>query len=157
MQDCSNSNALAMELLQSRAKSSKYSLMQWIPEAVHSNSYHSLRHLGPFLRAWINFNPSMDKWLYPLQRVRWNYLSFPKLQWCSCKNLGMAKQFHHTRYWASDYLPMLGLKLNDVNKKGPCDNGLYIYIYIKKVCHLVITLVTLLVPFKISPWCVSRR
>ena len=30
--------------------------------------------------TWINFNPSMDKWLHSQESVEWNYLSIPKLQ-----------------------------------------------------------------------------
>ena len=36
-------------------------------------------HLGPLLLTWFSFTPSMDKWLHPLWRVGWNYLSIPKL------------------------------------------------------------------------------
>ena len=34
---------------------------------------------GPLLLTWYNFNPNMDKCLYPLYIVGWNYLSIPKL------------------------------------------------------------------------------
>ena len=32
------------------------------------------------LMTWINLNSNMDKWLYTLQSVGWNYLSIHKLQ-----------------------------------------------------------------------------
>ena len=34
-------------------------------------------------------------------------------------SLGMDKQFHPTHHWACNYLPVLGLKLNRVSRKGP--------------------------------------
>ena len=40
---------------------------------VPSQLLHS--DLGPLLLTWINFNPSMDKWLHLLKCVRGNYLS----------------------------------------------------------------------------------
>ena len=43
--------------------------------------------LGPLLLIWINSNPSMDKKLYPLWSVGWNYLSIIKLQWCNLQSL----------------------------------------------------------------------
>ena len=48
----------------------------------------------------------------------WNYLSIPKLQWCSHWNLGMDKPFHPTHYNGCNCLSMLGLKLNHVSKRG---------------------------------------
>ena len=36
--------------------------------------------LKPILLTWINFNPTMDKWLHVLCRAGWNDFSFPKLQ-----------------------------------------------------------------------------
>ena len=37
-------------------------------------------HQGPLLFTWFKFNLSMDKYLHPLQSVRWKYLVIPKLQ-----------------------------------------------------------------------------
>ena len=48
----------------------------------------------------------------------WNYLSIPKLQRLHRWSLRMDKYFHPTLNWASDCLHMLGLKLNNVSKKG---------------------------------------
>ena len=48
----------------------------------------------------------------------WNYLSIPKLQWCSRWSLGMDKLFHPTHYWACNYLSMLGLNLIHVSKRS---------------------------------------
>ena len=39
-----------------------------------------LQFLGfhePILITWMNFNPSMDKQLYPLYSVGWNFLYIP--------------------------------------------------------------------------------
>ena len=36
------------------------------------------------LKLRFNFNSSMDEWSHQLLSVGWNYLSIPKLQWCSC-------------------------------------------------------------------------
>ena len=51
----------------------------------------------------------------------WNYLSIPKLQrlhrWC----LGMDKLLHPTLYNGGTSLSMLGLKLNNVSKRGYWD------------------------------------
>ena len=44
---------------------------------VNSRDVSTHIHQGPLLLAWFNFNPSMDKWLCPLQSVGWNYLSLP--------------------------------------------------------------------------------
>ena len=49
----------------------------------------------------------------------WNYLSIPKLQRSHHCNLGMDAYFHAKLYWAHDYLSMVGLKLNHVDKRGP--------------------------------------
>ena len=52
----------------------------------------------------------------------WNYIYiyiFLKLQPCSCWSLWMNTQFHHTLHRACDYLPMLGLNLTHVSKRGP--------------------------------------
>ena len=49
----------------------------------------------------------------------WNYSSISKLQRCNRWSFGMDKWFRPTFYWACDYLSMLGLKLNHVNKRGP--------------------------------------
>ena len=49
----------------------------------------------------------------------WNYLSIPKLQRCNRWSLGMDKLFHPALYNWCDYISMLGLKLNPVNKRGP--------------------------------------
>ena len=53
----------------------------------------------------------------------WTYLSIPKLQRLHRWSLGMDKLFHPT--WACDYLSMLRLKLNHVDKKGPSTFMLY--------------------------------
>ena len=34
--------------------------------------------MGPLLLTWVNFNPSIDKYMKPLQNVGWNYQSIPK-------------------------------------------------------------------------------
>ena len=61
-------------------------------------------------KSWISFNLSMDQYLHQyLWFVRLNYLSMPKLQRCKRWRLGMNKLFHHTPYWAYDYLSMLEL------------------------------------------------
>ena len=49
----------------------------------------------------------------------WNYLSISKLQRLHCWSLGMDKLFHPTVYNGCNYLSMLGLKLNQVSKRGP--------------------------------------
>ena len=53
---------------------------------IRHNNKTKRNDLGPLLLTWINFNPSMDKWLHPLYCVGWNYLAIPKL-W----SLGMDK------------------------------------------------------------------
>ena len=37
-------------------------------------------YILPILVSRCNLNSSMDEWLNPLKRMRWNYLSIPKLQ-----------------------------------------------------------------------------
>ena len=46
----------------------------------------------------------------------WNYLSIPKLQWCSHWIFRIDKKNHSTFYWACYYLSVQGLKLM---KKAP--------------------------------------
>ena len=46
-------------------------------------------HMGPFLLAWINFNPSMDTYLHTQWKVGWNNLSNPKLQRLHRWSVGM--------------------------------------------------------------------
>ena len=72
------------------------------------------------LLTWTNLNPSMNKWLYPLKCVGWNYLSIPKPQRCNRWRLRMEKKFHPTLYLACDYLSVPGLKVMHVSKSGPC-------------------------------------
>ena len=43
--------------------------------------YCSMVSWAPFTTI-INFDLSMDEWLYPLWSVAWNYSSIPKLEWC---------------------------------------------------------------------------
>ena len=38
----------------------------------------------------------------------------------NCWSLGIVKQFLPTLYYACNYLSMLGLKINNVSKRGPC-------------------------------------
>ena len=57
----------------------------------------------------------MDKELYPVWILEWNYLSIPKLEGLKRWNFGMVKWFHPTHYLACDYLSMLVLKLIHVN------------------------------------------
>ena len=45
---------------------------------IHCDYYFGF--LWPLLLTRLNLNPSMDKELYALLNVRWNYLSIPKLQ-----------------------------------------------------------------------------
>ena len=75
--------------------------------------------VAPFINL-VNFNPSMDTYLHPLQSVRWNYLFIPKLQRYHRWSLGMNNWFHPTCYCGHDHLSMLALKLNHVSKMGPC-------------------------------------
>ena len=42
--------------------------------------YWHLQTRSPFLLIWINFNPSMDTLLNPLQNVRWSYSNIPELE-----------------------------------------------------------------------------
>ena len=63
------------------------------------------------------FISTMGKWLNPLKRVGWNYLSITKLQRCNRCSLGIDKLCHFTRYNGCNYLTMMGLKLNRVNKR----------------------------------------
>ena len=49
--------------------------------------------------------------------MRWNYLSIPKLQRSHRLSLEIDKLFHAPLYWAYDYLPMRGLKLNHVSER----------------------------------------
>ena len=49
----------------------------------------------------------------------WNYLSISKLQRQDRWSFGMDMWFHPTFYWAYGYLSALGLKLFQVNKRGP--------------------------------------
>ena len=65
---------------------------------------------GPLLLTWINFNPSMAKYLHPILSVGWNYISIHKLQRRSRWSLWMDKKFHHTFYWACNYFSMPGTK-----------------------------------------------
>ena len=55
-----------------------------------------LKIQGPVSKApftkWINFNPSMGKYLHPLQSAGWNYLSATKLIHCNCWSLEMDNQ-----------------------------------------------------------------
>ena len=74
---------------------------------------------GARLLAWIKFDPSMEKWLYALWNVGWNYQCIPKIQRLCRSRFGMDKQFPPVLYWASDLLSLLGLKLNFVRKSGP--------------------------------------
>ena len=56
--------------------------MQNLQSALHllPAGHRSMQgNLGPLLLTWFNFNPSMDKLSYPLQRVGCNYISIPKL------------------------------------------------------------------------------
>ena len=53
-------------------------------------SFHGRRQ-APLLSTLINFNPSIDKSLHPLQSAWCNYLSIPKLQQCNRRRLGMDK------------------------------------------------------------------
>ena len=78
-----------------------------------------VRFQDTLLLTLIDFSASMDKWLYPLQRVGWNYLSIPKLQRCNRWSLGLDNWLHATLYWTCDYVFMMGLNLNSVSKKGP--------------------------------------
>ena len=68
--------------------------------------------------AWINNHIHYKVWdeiTYPFLNFDGaNYLSIPKL-----RSLGMDKYFHPTLYNGCDYLPVLGLKLNHVGKRGP--------------------------------------
>ena len=49
----------------------------------------------------------------------WDEITYPFLNFQRCKrwSLGVDKYFHPTLYWVYDYLYMLGLKLNHVNKR----------------------------------------
>ena len=49
--------------------------------------------LRSLLLIWINFNPIMDKYVHQLKSVGRNYLSIPKLPWCSRWSLWMEKEF----------------------------------------------------------------
>ena len=69
-----------------------------------------------FLTNYIDFNPSMDKWVHSLWSVGSNYLSIPKLQRCNRLSLGKDKQFHPILFWPCDYLAMLRFKLTHVRK-----------------------------------------
>ena len=52
----------------------------------------------------------------------WNYLFIPKVQRCRNRwSLGMDMYFHHILYQACDYLFILGLKLDHINKSGHCN------------------------------------
>ena len=86
---------------------------------IDPGKWFTTSHKKPFLLTWFNFDPSMDKQLHPSSNETWKYISVPSLQWCSHWSLGMDKSFHLTFYWTC-YLPMLGLKLIRVSKRGPC-------------------------------------
>ena len=80
--------------------------------------YYSLELL---LLKWINWNPSMDKWLtlHPLQDVGCNNFSILNLQRCSRWRLAMAQYFRHTLPNGWNWLPMLELQLIDTSQRGP--------------------------------------
>ena len=79
----------------------------------------SLTCCKPLLLTWINFNPSMDKQLYPLPSMGWNYLSFPKPQRSNRWSLEMGTAIPSHTYNECDLSSILGLKLIHVSKKGP--------------------------------------
>ena len=53
--------------------------LRWLPSG----------DVEPFLLTWFKFNSSMDKYLHPLQYMRWNYLPISKLQRWNHWSLGM--------------------------------------------------------------------
>ena len=69
---------------------------------------------GPFffLSKWINFNPSVDQYMY-LLCVGWNCSPIFKLQRCNRWSLGMDGWFHLTLYRAFLYI-------HAGNKANPC-------------------------------------
>ena len=67
------------------------------------------------LLTWFKFNPSMDKWLHPLEPVVWNYSS---ISICTVEVWEWMINFIPL-YCTCDYLSMLGLKLIHVSKRGP--------------------------------------
>ena len=83
-------------------------------------------YLRPFLLTWINFNPIMDKQLYPFLSVGRNYLSNSKLQRLRRLSLGMDKQFHPRLFWKCEYLCMLRLKLIHVSNGALFTNMYYL-------------------------------
>ena len=92
-------------------------------------------YLGPLLLTWFNFNPSMHKYLHPVLRVGWSYLSIPKLQRCNRWSLGMDKWLHPTHYNGCNYLSMLGFKLNHISKIGHSSCHQYMRISLYAVNH----------------------
>ena len=71
-----------------------------------------------FLLTWITIFPSMDKSLHTQKSVGWKYLSIPKLQRYNRWSLGMDKLFHPILYNRYNYLPMLGLEIIHISKRG---------------------------------------
>ena len=80
MQDCSNSIADALELLQSCSKPLT-SLLINVPQV------RACVYVGPLLLTWFNLIPV----IIAIISMGWNYLSIPKLQQLHCWSLGMDK------------------------------------------------------------------
>ena len=59
----------------------RYNDESWAFASELNRGFITKEYLGPLLLTSFNFDTSMDKQLYPLLSVGWNYLSIPKLQW----------------------------------------------------------------------------
>ena len=96
-----------------------------------SNKAYRCFYPGPLFLIWINFISSMGKWLHPLSCVGEVTNPFPNFNGATVEVWEWISNFiphfirhdkwcHPTLYWASDYLSMLGLKLNHASKWAPC-------------------------------------
>ena len=60
----------------------------WLHQCQWSNpEAYGLKHHGPLLLTWFNFNTSMDKYSHDQCSVGWNYSSIPQLQLLHCWSL----------------------------------------------------------------------
>ena len=93
-------------------------LRHWILLTVEGFAWLEQRTI---LLSWkSSSNPNKDKSLYPLKLLDEISYLLPNFNGTAGKAWErIANSIHPTRYWAFDYLFMLGLKLIHVDKRGP--------------------------------------
>ena len=97
------------------------------------SSQHEVRQ--SLFTNMIRLNLSMYRQSYAQQSVRWTYLCIPKLHRLHRWSWGMDQWFHQTFYNGCDYTCMLRLKLIHINKSGPGNIEIAIYLLYK--CFVV--------------------